>query len=852
MPRARQSDLADYRGKRDFRKTPEPAGKKRRRTGNLFVIQKHAARALHYDLRLQVGGVLKSWAVPKGPSLDPGQKRLAVRTEDHPLDYAEFEGVIPNGEYGGGTMMLWDRGEWRPDGDPEMALIEGRLTFSLDGERLRGRWSLVRMRERDADGNGRENWLLVRSGKISNGARPTAEPVDRFDTSVSSGREMHEIAENGAPRHRGAKSARNARSGKRKSKSIAELPAFVPPMLATLCDAPPRGDDWLHEIKFDGYRLQASISAGTVRLHTRNGRDWTDRFPDIEEALAELGLSDAVIDGEAVVADEENRTDFALLQAALKQGGAVDYVAFDLLRLNGKDLAASPLAERKEKLSGLLARLPADSPVRYSTHAVGNGQEIFDAACRMGLEGIISKRADSRYRPGRGDNWRKTKCLHREELVIGGFRPSTKTGRPFASLLLGTFEDGAFRYAGRVGAGFAAGDMVRLDPMLKGLARKTTPFAELPADIAREARWVTPRIVVEVEYTERTPQGYLRHPAFKGIREDKAAAEVSAEKPAPRKPEAAKGRGSGSGQRDAFTDDATEVAGVRLTNPDRVLYPEQGVTKAELARYLADVADLMMPHVARRLLSLVRCPQGHLRKCFFQRHRGSGLPEGMKAFTVTEKKGETGEYLYLETPRALVEGAQFGILEYHLWGATIDRLETPDRLTFDLDPDAGLGFSDVADAAREIRALLSTAGLASYAMLSGGKGVHVVCPIRPVCDWPTIHTFARDFAEALSRAAPDRYVAIASKARRSGRIFIDWQRNRRGATAIVPYSPRARPGAPVAMPVAWADLGRLDRADYYRIDSVRRRLHAMKRDPWETFFQADQELSRKVLDFFTG
>lgn len=844
MAGSRESGLTAYRQRRDFTRTVEPRGRARARRGNLYVIQKHAARALHYDFRLQVGDVLKSWAVPKGPSLDPGEKRLAVRTEDHPVDYGSFEGTIPEGEYGGGTVMLWDTGEWNPEGDPSASLEQGKLTFTLRGERLRGTWSLVRMRGGRRGDDKRENWLLIRDRHGATADRDEDEPAEQFTTSVISGRSMNEIA-TGKERPKPSKRRRKGASKKPKSGS---LPRFVPPMLATLVDTPPDGDDWLHEVKWDGYRIQAAIAGDEVRLLSRNRKDWTHRFPGVAEALGELAVEDALIDGEAAVIGEDNRTDFSQLQAALTAGTRIDYLAFDLLRLDGKDLRQLPLLERKERLSEVISAAKKKGPVQYSAHLVGKGAAVYAEACRLRLEGIVSKKPDSTYVSGRKGAWQKAKCTNRQEFVIGGMRPSSKAGRPLSSLLVGAYEKGALRYQGRVGAGFNAADLGKLHGRLKSMERRASPFADIPREAARDAVWVAPKLVAELAFAERTADGHLRHPVFKGLREDKAPDDVAVDLPK-RKPSSARVAARPNTD-DAGQEDAMKKSGIRLTHPDKVLFPERGITKAELAGYLDTVADRMMPHLARRLVSLIRCPQGRQKKCFFQRHYAKGMPEGIEPHQVTEKDGGVADYIYLANPRAIVAGAQFGVLEYHLWGATIDALEHPDRLTFDLDPGDSVSFDEVKTAAREVRDLLTAAGLESFPMLTGGKGIHVVSPIEPTRGWHKTERFARRLAERLTEADPDRYISEASKARRKGRVFVDWLRNIRAASAVAPFSPRARAGAPVAMPIGWHELGRIDSPAAYSIETAGRRLQALKKDPWQGFFEARQELSDAVLAFF--
>ncbi|MGE0612420.1 MAG: DNA ligase D, partial [Hyphomicrobiales bacterium] len=735
-----QQTLAEYNRRRDFRRTPEPKGARGRKAGHSFVVQKHAARRLHYDFRLELDGVLKSWAVTKGPSLDPSDKRLAVRTEDHPLDYGGFEGVIPKGEYGGGTVMLWDRGTWEPDGDPHEGLKQGKLAFTLHGERMKGGWALIRMRSRRKGDRGRDNWLLIKERD--------AEASDHGDdltgdarTSVASGRSMEQIARGsdiwrsgdpdggGRGKARG-KDARGRGAGKtaRASRGRVRLPAFAPPQLATLVDSAPTGKGWLHEVKFDGYRAIASIGGGDAVIRTRNGLDWTDRFPAIAEALSKLEVDSALLDGEIAVADRKGRTDFDALQEAISNGGGggMGYYLFDLLELDGKPLRSRRLAERKKRLAALLKGQPKAGPLFYSDHIEGRGETFFRQACDTELEGIICKRADAPYRSGRTKSWLKVKCGKGQEFVIIGWRPSARKGRPFSSLLLGLREGDALRYCGRVGSGFGDDDFDRVWPELKSRERKTPPADDVPAEVKRTARFVTPELVAEIAFRGWTRAGYVRQGSFKGLRRDKPASAIVRETPA--KP---------SGRTVTVSKDETgamEIEGVRVTHPDRVLWPSQGVTKRGLIDHYLSVADAMLPHLAGRPLSLVRCPAGRGGECFYQKHASPGFPDAFHSVTIREKSG-TGEYLHIADRAGLVAAVQMGVLELHIWGARRDRLEKPDRLVFDLDPDEGLDFARVKAAASEMRRRLADLGLESFLLATGGKGLHVVAPLERRHGW---------------------------------------------------------------------------------------------------------------------
>ncbi|MYZ48281.1 DNA ligase D [Propylenella binzhouense] len=841
MAEARPPDsLKEYKRKRDFSRTAEPEGRVATGRGFSFVVQKHAARRLHYDFRLELDGVLKSWAVTKGPSLDPGEKRLAVRTEDHPLDYGGFEGTIPKGEYGGGTVMLWDRGTWEPLHDPREGLAEGKLHFVLHGERLKGGWALVRLRPRS--GEKRENWLLIKERD------ETADEVDPLlaqnVTSVATGRSMEEIATGNsavwrsnrpkdgddpdAPRPKPRRATKSAKAG-----AASGLPDFRPPQLATLVAVPPDGRDWVHELKYDGYRVLVAADGTEVRCYTRNGLDWTARFRPVADAFARLGLGGALIDGEVAAFAPDGRTDFSTLQAALKEGRPIAFFAFDLLVEAGEDIAALPLTERKERLRALLAGLPADVPIHYSEHIRGEGQAVLGRICAAGHEGIVSKRADAPYRGERTRSWLKTKCTRRQEFVIGGWTPSDKR-RGFRSLLVGTWKDGRLVYAGRVGTGFDGDDLEMLAARFERLGRKDPPFAEVPREVRRKARWVEPELVAEIAFTEFTSDGILRHPSFQGLREDKPAREVRLETPAD-----APARPGGEGE-------DTERAGIRITSPNKVLFPGQGVTKADLLDYYEAVGEAMLRYVGGRPLSLVRCPQGRGRKCFFQKHDTGGFPDAMRRVMITENSGETEQYFYVDDLAGLVAGVQMGVLEFHLWGSRIDAIEKPERLVFDLDPDEGLGFADVRRAAFDLRDRLDAIGLATYPMLTGGKGVHVIAPLVRRAGWVETKAFCKRIAEAMAEEEPGRFVAIMSKARRKGRIFVDYLRNERGSTAIGPYSTRAREGAPVAAPVTWDELAGIERGSAFDIRSLLALL-LERGDPWPDYFKQKQSLTKTVL-----
>ncbi|MBI1402497.1 MAG: DNA ligase D [Porphyrobacter sp.] len=766
--------LSTYNAKRDFAKTPEPAGEAAAGAGNSFIVQKHDATRLHWDLRLEIGGVLVSWAVTKGPSRDPAVKRLAVRTEDHPLSYGTFEGVIPKGEYGGGTVMLWDRGTWAPvAGKSAKDLAKGHLHFTLDGERMKGEWLLIRLKPKP--GEKRENWLLRKLEDAH--AAPDEALVEQGLTSVKTGRSMAEIA-----------AGRKAKPATARRKP-APLPKFRKPQLATLVDAVPGGNDWMHEIKFDGYRALVAAKGDEVRVYTRSGQDWTDKFKPLVAAIAALDLPSALIDGEIVAHDSAGNPDFSTLQKVLKRGhgsqGAGDalaFHAFDLLAAEGEDLAGLPNIERKERLEALLAA--AVPPIHVADHVIGAGERLFRGLCDAGQEGIISKRIDAPYASRRTRNWVKVKCIRRQEFVVVGWKASSSRARPFASLLLAQHEGDALVYKGNVGTGFDGETLDDLAAKMKRLERKTPPIAVDKAD-ARRVTWLTPKLVAEIAFAEFTAEGRVRHASFLGLRGDKPAAKVKPERPAPA---------------------PAPSSAVTISNRERVIFPDSGQTKGDLADYYAAVAPLMLPFLAERPVSLVRCPQGRAKKCFFQKHDSGGFGESVHHVPIREKNGGFEDYLFVRDAAGILQCVQMGTIEFHGWCARAADVEAPERMVFDLDPDEDLDFAVIARAAADIRARLADLGLASFAMLSGGKGVHVVVPLTPGHAWEEHKDFARRFAEALAIAEPDRFTETMSKAKRKGRIFIDWLRNQRGATAVVPYSARARSGAPVAAPVTWQEL----------------------------------------------
>jgi bifunctional non-homologous end joining protein LigD len=880
--------LAAYLAKRDFEKTAEPKGGAASASGSSFVIQKHAASRLHYDLRLELDGVMLSWAVTKGPSLVPGEKRLAVHVEDHPIEYNTFEGTIPKGQYGGGTVLIWDRGSWEPEGDPRRGMAKGHLDFTLDGEKLHGRFHLVRLKPRPREKQ--EAWLLIKSDDEF--ARHGGDPdiLEEMPLSIVTGRTMDEIAGDqtsavwNSNRGLAAEERETKRSQRRKSpaksagadakpkavrskatpkedEAIADpngapspdvetlakggaeapMPDTLEPCLATLVAEVPRGPNWIHEIKWDGYRLLAFKSGRSTRILTRRGHDWTARFPGIAKAVAALPLETAILDGEAVIEDEHGISNFSALQNALSdEHGRVAknavFYAFDLLYLDGHDLRALPLEDRKARLSALVP--PAkDGVLRLSEHIEADGAAMVKSACQLGLEGVISKRRDRPYRSGRGEDWVKTKCTERQEFVVAGYVPSTVSARAVGSLVLGYYEDGELKHAGKTGTGFTAESSRQIFKQADALKRPTSPFkAKLTAPERKGVVWVEPKLVAEVEFRGWTADRHLRHASFKGLRVDKPAEEVVREFPkgkaeppdAPKTGASLKSRSGG------------EVAGVALTHADRVLWDE-GITKIDLARFYESIADWILPHVAGRPLALVRCPSGAEKGCFFQKHSWAGLGADIRRETVRDEDGEE-EVLYVEDIRGIVSLVQASVLEIHPWGSTIADVDRPDRITMDLDPAPDVTWPEVIRAAQDVRERLTSVGLESFVKTTGGKGLHVVVPLTRRAGWTEVKTFAQALALAMEADSPERYIAKASKQARKGLIYVDYLRNGRGATAIAAYSTRARPGAPVSVPLAWSELSPKLAPNHFTIANLGARLAKLKADPWADIAKVDQFL----------
>src|SRR5882672_116734 len=826
--------LTTYRRKRDFKATPEPKGEgtrprgktARSRKGLLYVIQKHAASRLHYDFRLELDGVLKSWAVPKGPSLDPGEKRLAVEVEDHPLEYGSFEGRIPKGQYGGGSVLLWDRGTWTPLVDPHEGLRRGKLEFELHGKKLSGKWGLIRMSGRAGE-DGKKNWLLIKEREPGSKKRGAKDILAERPESVKSGRTIEEVGpriwNSNKPAKRRASAAAALDPASLPGARPAALPRWAAPQLATLVSSPPEGEGWIHEIKYDGYRFLCRVDRGAARLLTRSGLDWTERFEGVATAASQLALTRGLLDGELVVVRPDGVTSFQELQNALRGGHERDlvYFAFDLLHLDGFDLTQVPLLERKGALERVLRSAPASEPaVRYSDHVLGQGSTFYREACRRGLEGIVSKRAEGPYTSGRTGNWLKTKCTARQEFVIGGFTEPRGSRSDLGALLLGVrAPGGGLRYAGKVGTGFTRDTLRELWRRLKPLEVASPPFTNPPR--MRGVHWVNPRLVGEVSFTQWTQDGRVRHPSFHGLREDKPAAEVVAELPVT------------AAKEEPPEPEAKAIAGVRITHPAKVLYPEKNLTKLDIARYLEGVASRMLPQIEGRPLMLLRCPEGRGGACFFQKHPGRAVPASLDPVRIREASGKVETYLTVRSATGLVSLVQMGALEVHVWGARTDRIEAPDRIVFDLDPDPTVGWAFVIETAHRLRERLEGIGLTSFAKTTGGKGIHVVVPIRRGPGWEEIKALSTGIAMTFVREQPERFTTNMAKDRRKGRIFIDTLRNRRGATWIAPYSMRARTGATVSTPLGWSELTPKLRPEELNVLTIPERLSRATQDPWK-------------------
>lgn len=873
--------LTKYRQKRDFRKTAEPAGGRgnAQRGQLLFVVQKHAASRLHYDFRLELNGTLKSWAIPKGPSLDPQHKQLAVHVEDHPIAYGDFEGIISKGEYGGGTVMVWDHGIWEPRGDAVRDYRAGKLKFTLHGDKLKGNWALIAMRGKaGADG---KNWLLIKEKDEEARSDHDYNILEAEPDSVLTHRGLDEIA--GDSDRTWNSNRLNGNRKASKSKAAAELPpheqvqqgksrvkidpqvltgsqpATLPekllPQLATLVSAAPRSDEWLHEMKFDGYRLLVFLENGKARLITRNDKDWTAKFPTVRQAVENLKLKNSILDGEVVLLRDDGVPDFQRLQNSLKTTGDRDFIyyVFDLPFCEGYDLRRTPLIERKKLLREVLMDSSPENngTIRYSEHIQGQGGEFANQSCLHQMEGIICKLADSIYESGRSKSWVKVKCQHRQEFVIGGYTRPSGSRSGFGSLLLGYYEGKSLRYCGRVGTGFTAASLKDVLRQLKAHRRDTCPFSAQPPGMKDLAAWVEPKFIAEVEFTEWTDDNILRHPSFKGLRADKAATAVVKEQPVT--PKALKGATpstpSGTSRKKSTSlnpkNQQLKLAGVKISNPERIVYPGVEITKGDIAQYYDEIADWILPHLVNRPLTLTRCPTGQGGQCFYQKHFNGDIPAGLSTIRIKEK-AKTDDYILVQDITGLISLIQYGVMEIHPWGSRADNIEHPDRIVFDLDPGEGATWDQVIEGVKDIHTRLENLGLTSFLRTSGGKGLHVVIPLVRRSGWNEVKDFAHHVATAMMHDAPQIYIDEMSKTHRKGRIFVDYLRNARGATAIASYSTRARAGAPVAAPLRWDELTKNLRPNEYTVLNLRNRLSSLASDPWEGFFEVKQSLTKKM------
>ena len=969
------AQLERYRSMRDFTTTAEPSGtgpttntfamrKPTTSRGLPFVIQKHAASHLHYDFRLSWNGVLKSWACAKGPSYNPTERRLAIEVEDHPLEYGGFEGIIPEGQYGGGTVMIWDQGSWWPQLGSEnvdACLRGGHLKFEMNGSKMKGKWALIRMNHAAHGPKDKPQWLLIKEhDKYERTSTDQAITDERPNSSVT-GRSLDQIAQASdhvwnsnradplqstpglapkAAKKSAPVPAKKPAPPPTPTISLDELPHehqpdFIPPQLALETESTPNTDDWIHELKLDGYRIQArkstprGKSTPTVQLLTRKGIDWTHRMPDVAKAVAALPVHDCTLDGEVVVLTTDGTSSFALLQASFQNAEThpLTYFVFDLLHLDGHNPRDLSLRERKQLLAPLLPppTSDADEHIRLSEDIPGNGTEVYRQACALHAEGIISKRADAPYRSSRTSDWLKSKCLHEQELVIAGFTLSSEGPDRVGALLLGYYppvKRGPSKprnliYAGRTGTGFTQKLRRDLLTQLVKLRVPESPFERIPHDATRGVYWVKPSLVAQVRFATWTSDNLVRQAAFLGLREDKSATEVVRESPTvapkpkrsqattkpattshtetktnktqashrstnlqhltatkPQSPQqsprskfalptksaparksatksatksAAKSATKSAAKNPAPAPQPTFAVRVALTHPDKILDPASNLTKQQLADFYALVADRMLPHIANRPLSLVRCPQGSGKPCFFQKHVNNYLPPGIKTIDIQDKvNAEPEPYITLDTAEAIVSLAQMNVLEIHPWGSTNSDLEHPDRLIFDLDPDAELPWLTVAAAAAEVRQRLKNLGLESFLKLTGGKGLHIVAPIEPTLTWPELKAASHNFVLAMERHNPSLYLTKMTKSSRVGRIFLDYLRNQRGATAVAPYSPRARAGATISLPLPWTALNR-DEHPILSVHDIVANHIKLKPDPWKALPTTRQRLNQKLF-----
>lgn len=844
---------SEYNRKRNFNITSEPPEEKVRRSGRKaskreFVIQKHAARRLHYDFRLELEGTLKSWAIPKGPSLDPSEKRLAVHVEDHPLAYRTFEGNIPKGQYGGGDVIVWDRGIWEPKGDPQAGYQAGRLEFSLHGEKLSGSWNLVRTRSKGS--SDKEQWLLIKSRDESATTQAEYDVVSARPESVLSGdllpgdrdkstaRKSTRDANTTARLAKPARSPVSAGKAKKAGACIGKIPDEFSPQLATLASDPPAGD-WLYEIKFDGYRILARVKKGRVRLFSRNGKDWTDRLPQQVKDIESLGLVDSWLDGEVVVLNDKGLPDFQALQNAFDAGRSahIVYYLFDAPFLNGKDMREEPVEVRRAALEEALEDAPEET-LRFSAVFDDDAKSIHASACAMSLEGVIGKRSGSLYVSRRSPDWIKLKCRLRQEFVIVGYTQPKGSRSGFGALLLAVNEDTGLRYAGRVGTGFTETELRDLHAKLHKLEQKSTPLKnDQGLTRAGDIRWVKPRLVCEVEFAEWTKEHVLRQGAFISLRSDKAPSDIVREQPAP--PQALPGQSAkkSTNRKQGSAQSAKAegpVAGVKISSPQRVIDNQSGTTKWELADFYDRIAEWVVPHLAGRPVSLVRAPEGIDGEQFFQKHAQHLAIPNIRHLDESLDPGHPS-LMEIDSRKALIGAVQMGTVEFHTWGASTDRIERPDRIILDMDPDPQLPWARMVEATQLVLSLLDELGLESWVKTSGGKGTHVIIPLARYAEWDEVKAFARAIAEHMAALLPDHFTAKMGPKNRVGKIFTDYLRNHRGASTVAAYSVRARPGLPVSVPIAREELQQIEGAAQWTVSNLHERLDGLQQDPWEGY-----------------
>lgn len=830
--------LQEYNRKRNFSKTAEPKGLKGKKAAKthplMYVIQEHHASHLHYDFRLEWEGVLKSWAVPKGPSLDPKTKRLAVEVEDHPISYGSFEGIIPEHEYGGGEVFLWDTGTWVPTKDPKEGLRVGRLEFELKGKKLKGHWVLVRTSR-----PGRQKqWLLIKRTDAYAEEGHEVVPRTENELPVKKKTRRKTVAKKTASK----KASTKAGVKKKSTEEHQHQPEFIEPELALLVDKAPEGNQWIHELKFDGYRMQAHLNHSKVRLISRSGKEWTDKFPAVVQGLEKLTVDRAIIDGEVVLLDAEGRSDFQLLQNAMKahHTQAFVYYAFDLLYYSGQDIRSLPLAERKRRLKMILKKAPKN--IRYSDEFEGAGKELLHLACKNKLEGIISKNRESTYLSGRNSNWVKTKCTEQQEFVIGGYTEGTGSRSHFGALLLGVYKGKDLQYVGKVGTGFTEQSLHDVYKSLKALETDTSPFTK-KSPRGRDIHWVKPKLSAEITFSQWTHDEILRVPVFHGLREDKPTKDIVMEKPTPiEKPTKAV---AAKAVKKTAKKSAVKDFDIAISNPQKIIYPKEKLTKMEVAVFYQKIADQILPYLEDRPLSLVRCPEGAHKQCFFQKHIPSPIPETMKAIPIVERSGKK-LYTSIFDSKGLVTLVQMGAFEIHVWNSQGENLEHPDQIVMDFDPGPGVSWKEVVDAALELKDLLDHLHLKSFVKLSGSKGIHVHIPVKPIYTWDQIKSFSQALAVQMEQNNPQKYVSKMTKKLRTKRIFVDYLRNGRGATAVVAYSLRARPQSGVAMPIEWSQLKKVKAGNEYSLEKALAFLAKRKKDPWKDYFKSRQRIP--VLD----